>query len=77
MVEQSSIFKRFKYLEGINYFGSKKFESVDASIAQEQDAICSNGVFTALAYKMTSSVAVFPAYEFKRFDNTIFLIKGH
>jgi hypothetical protein len=32
MVEQSSIFKRFKYLEGINYFGSKRFESVDASI---------------------------------------------
>ena len=26
---------------------------------------------------MTSTVAVFPAYNFKRFDNNIFLIKGH
>jgi len=49
-------------LEGVNYFGSSKFESVDSSISQEQDAICSNGIFTALAYKMTATVAVFPAY---------------
>lgn len=62
MVEQSANYKRFKYLEGVNAFGSKKFESVDPSILQEQDAICSNGIFTALAYKSTSTVAVFPAY---------------
>jgi len=61
----------------MNYFGLKKFESVDASISQEQDAICSNGLLTALAYKATATVAVFPAYGFKRFDNNIFLIKGH
>jgi len=34
-------------------------------------------VFTALPWKANSSIAVFPAYDFKRFDNHIFLIKGH
>lgn len=68
---------RFKFLGGESTWSQKKFESVTPSIAQEQDAICSNGVFTALAWSATATVAVFPAYDFKRFDKNVHLIKGH
>jgi WD40 repeat protein len=30
-----------------------------------------------MPWKATSSIAVFPAYEFKRFESNIKLIKGH
>lgn len=35
MVDSTQTFKRFKYIEGVNYFGTKKFESVESSITQE------------------------------------------
>ena len=34
-------------------------------------------MFTALAWSNTATVAVFPAYDCKRFDKNIQLIKGH
>jgi WD40 repeat protein len=64
-------------LAGSSTWSQKKFECVDPHIAQEQDAVTSNGVFTALPWKANSSIAVFPAYGFRRFDNNIHLIKGH
>jgi len=37
-------------------------------VSCDQDAVASNGVFTALPWKSTGSFAVFPAYDFKKFD---------
>jgi coronin-1B/1C/6 len=62
---------RFKFLGGESTWTQKRFDSVAPSIAQEQDAICSNGLYTALAWSATATVAVFPAYDFKRFDKNI------
>lgn len=68
---------RFKFLEGVNTFGQDKFDSTQPSISQEQDAICSNGIFTAMPWKRAATTAVFPAYGFCRFDNNIKLLMGH
>ena len=69
--------QRFKFLSGAPTWNQKSFQCADPHISQEQDAIASNGTFTALPWKANSSIAVFPAYDFKRFDNHIPLIKGH
>ena len=69
--------QRFKFLGASSTWSNKKFECVDPAITQEQDGVASNGVFTAVPWKGNSTVAVFPAYEFKRFDASIPLLKGH
>lgn len=37
----------------------------------------SNGVFTAMPWHGVATIAVFPAYQFKKFESNLFLIKGH
>jgi hypothetical protein len=39
--------------------------------------MASNGKFTAVNWSTTSSIAVFPTYDYKRFDQNVPLIKGH
>ena len=69
--------QRFKFLGCAPTWSQKKFQCADPSISQEQDAIASNGVFTAVPWKSNASIAVFSAYDFKRFDASIPLVKGH
>lgn len=46
-------------------------------MSNDTDGIASNGKFVALPWNETSTLAVFPAYDFKRFDANIPLITGH
>src|SRR6056300_538753 len=77
MVSTSSSIK-FKYLTGERAFGGKKqFDGIMPYMSNDTDGLVSNGKFIALPWEQNGSVAVFPAYDFKRFDNTIKLIVGH
>ena len=76
MVETVDL-NKFKYILGDNTFPRQKFEGVNPSVTQDQDGIVSNGLFTAMPWHGTATIAVFPSYKFKRFENDIFLIKGH
>jgi len=77
MVEKAIDLDKFRYISGDNSFKRDKFSGVNPSVTQDQDAIVSNGLFTAMPWHGTATIAVFPAYKFKRFENDIFLIKGH
>ena len=77
MVESAVNLKRFKYIAGKNSFVREKFEGVNPSIGQDQEGIVSNGLLTALPWQGTATIAVFPAYKFKKFENDLFLIMGH
>ena len=68
--------QKFRYLLG-EKADAKKFENVTPSINNDQDGMASNGKLTAVAWSFASSIAVFGAYDFKRFDQQIPLIKGH
>ena len=68
---------KFKYLNGEIADPFKKFENVTPGINNEQDGMACNGKLTAVNWSSTSSIACFGAYDYKRFDSTIPLIKGH
>ena len=69
--------QKFQYLTCKETDEFKKFENVTPAIQNDQDGMACNGKFTAVNWATTSSVAVFPSYEYKRFDQTTPLIKGH
>lgn len=56
---------------------NKKFENVTPGINNDQDGMACNGKLTAVNWHTTSSIAVFGTYDYKRFDQTVPLIKGH
>ena len=68
---------KFKYLNGEPAENFKKFENVTPGINNEQDGMACNGKLTAVNWSSASSIAVFGAYDYKRFDNNVPLIKGH
>lgn len=77
MVQATQALK-FRYLLGESAFPLKKFQDVKQTAAnQENDGVASNGVLTAMAWTQASSIAVWSANDFKRFDANIHLIKGH
>ena len=77
MVQSSSQIK-YKYLTADRAFGGfKEFSGVSPSLNNDTDGIVSNGKFTALPWERQGTVAVLPAYDFRRLDNTIPLIVGH
>lgn len=43
----------------------------------DTDGAASNGWYTAVPWNQTSTIAVFPAYKFQRFEADLPLIKGH
>ena len=69
---------KFRYLLGESAYPRQKFSDVKQSSAnQENDGVASNGILTAMAWTQVSSIAVWKADGFKRFDANIPLIKGH
>ena len=69
---------KFRYLLGESAFPRQKFSDVKQTAGnQENDGVASNGILTAMAWTQASSVAVWKADDFKRFDANIPLIKGH
>lgn len=69
---------KFRYLQGEAAFPRQKFSDVKQTAGnQENDGVASNGLLTAMAWTQASSIAVFKADDFKRFDANIPLIKGH
>jgi len=69
--------KRFQFLKGTSADFNQKFVAVEPAINNDQDGVVSNGVFTAVPWKHNSTVAVFPAYKYSRFNLDQPLIKGH
>jgi WD40 repeat protein len=68
---------RFKYYQADLTFGQKKFEGITPAVSNDTDGIDCNDKFIALPWSRTSTVAVFPAYDFKRFETNLPLIQGH
>ena len=70
---------RFKYLKVESTFPqSQKFEGLQPAANCEQDGVCANSQFIALPLSRTASLAVLPAYGFKRFSQEdVPLIVGH
>ena len=64
MVEYEFVANRFSYIDGKNTFERSKFEGVNPSMTQENDAIVSNGKFTATQWSGAATIAVFPAQKF-------------
>jgi len=62
MVEKAIDLGKFRYISGNNSFNREKFTTVMPSLVHDQDAIVSNGLFTAMPWEGTSTIAVFPAY---------------
>ena len=69
--------QKFRYLLGQDACPNKKFENVTPCIQNDQEGCASNGKLTAVNWVTTSSIAVFGAYDFKRFYQDMPLIKGH
>ena len=51
-------------IDGKNTFNREKFEGVNPSVTQENDAITSNGRLTAAMWNGAATIAVFPAEKF-------------
>jgi hypothetical protein len=64
MVETAFEPKKFNYIDGKNTFNREKFEGVNPSVTQENDAITSNGRLTAAMWNGAATIAVFPAEKF-------------
>jgi hypothetical protein len=76
MVEGGMDINHFKWLAGVNPDKNKEFTGVNISNIQEQEACASNGTLTVWPWN-DSALAVYPTYEYKKFESSICLLKSH
>ena len=76
MVEGALSVDHFKWLNGVNPDKNKEFTGVEISNCQEQDAIACNGTLTVWPWN-NSAMAVYPSYEYKKFEPNVCLLKAH
>ena len=67
----------FKYMQCVNTYKAEKFTACNPSTTIDTDAICSNGVMTAVAWKDAASIVVVPNEKFKKFEASQPMLKGH
>jgi WD40 repeat protein len=60
-----------------NLYDTQKFTMVNPSTTIATDAICSNGVQTAVAWKDPASIVVVPNDCNKKFEASQQMLKGH
>lgn len=78
MVDQAGLgIDHFKWLQGVNACDKGgKFTGTEISNSQTEDGCCSNGTLTVWPWN-DSAMAVFPSYEYKKFEPNVCLLKAH